>query len=58
MSKRKPAMANPDFIEENLKLIFQEELDRELPDRFLNLIERLRSEESDTSKVTKKEVKK
>ncbi len=43
-------MAGPkktDEIEENLKRVYQEALDEELPDRFKLLLERLRTEGPD-----------
>ena len=43
-SARKNAEVS-DMIDENLKEIFQEELDKELPDRFMNLISQLRDKD-------------
>ncbi|MFK7763821.1 MAG: NepR family anti-sigma factor [Roseobacter sp.] len=37
-----------DLIDENLKTIFQQEVDRDLPDRFTNLIEQLRAKDAVT----------
>jgi hypothetical protein len=39
-----------DIIDENLKKIFQQEVDRDLPDRFTDLIEKLRQSDCDSNK--------
>ncbi|WP_196222779.1 NepR family anti-sigma factor [Pseudooceanicola algae] len=36
-------------IDENLKKVFQSTLEEDIPDRFKNLLEQLRTQESDTS---------
>lgn len=43
MERRKGPGVSADVIDSNLKEIFQSEVERELPDRFKDLIEKLRS---------------
>lgn len=50
MARDEQAGKSSDMIDKSLKQIFQQEVDQELPDRFTNLIERLRAQ--DLSKDT------
>ena len=42
MQKRDPDDKSQDAIEQNLKKVYQETLEEEIPDRFVSLLKRLR----------------
>lgn len=52
MAKEEQTGKSSDLIDENLKQIFQQEVDRELPDRFTNLIEQLRAKDAANTQET------
>lgn len=45
MAERDKADRSQTFIEENLKRVYQETLDQEVPDRFKDLLDKLRVED-------------
>lgn len=50
MTKRGKQEASQRFIEDNLKRVYQQTLNEEVPDRFKNLLEQLRAESSANTK--------
>lgn len=46
MTKRGKQEASQRFIEDNLKRVYQQTLNEEVPDRFKNLLDQLRAESS------------
>lgn len=54
MVRRDKSEGSQDYIDENLKRVFQETLDEDIPDRFRNLLDKLRDREaSGTAKAAK-----
>ncbi|AVL54705.1 regulator [Roseobacter denitrificans] len=48
MARDDQAGKTSEFIDKNLKQIFQQEIERDIPDRFTNLIEQLRAKDAST----------
>ncbi|MEO0744199.1 MAG: NepR family anti-sigma factor [Pseudomonadota bacterium] len=57
MTKRDKADKSQAYIEENLKRVFQETLDEEIPDRFKTLLDKLRDHDASTKSETGKDSK-
>ena len=47
MPHKKPSSSMQQQIDENLKRVFQEKVDEELPDRFKQLLARLKQQDND-----------
>ena len=50
MARDEQSRRSAELIDENLKQIFQKEVERELPDRFTHLIEQLRAKDASSDK--------
>ena len=49
MSKKPPSTTSNDEIDENLRRVYKKVLEEEVPDRFRDLLERLKTESSSKS---------